>query len=559
MTAQQTLDRRPGCRDAQGRWPDADAAGVPAKTSAAAGLSLGIFMLALESERLAALVRVEGYGGTPGSTMAVSLAAFVLCVALLCRRPLRRTAPLAWPALAALTCSASLALMYLNDGATWGGAATLRSLGDALHSLTVPILLFLWVQRAAPFGRTFILRSFGLGAVTLGYLGLLTVALTRPAAIALVVVLPTVGAALLALVNSRKGRLCEDGHAGAATSCERWFALRAIAQAAPRADLRASSRPADRRGAGLRGAGRAFVKLVPFLCYAVIFGNVHFSWVGLQDGASVSTWVQLGASTGSALCGLAALGLANLHVGRAFEGILHLLLAAFALVALWLSTFLTSGYVFVYLVLLNVAQKLAFMLILLFGLPFARDEYEFASLWSLAYLSFFAGTCVSYTTSSLWAADTLNVVAACALAVVFGADIAGIVMLYGGQPAERRDRPAAGAGAGKPGTAGTAEGALEAGGTDVGRTGMAAAAATEGGFESEPYTCHLIANDYSLTRREEEILQLLVRGRDAAHVAEALCITTATARTHLRNIYAKLDVHSQQGVLDLFESYGRRE
>lgn len=79
------------------------------------------------------------------------------------------------------------------------------------------------------------------------------------------------------------------------------------------------------------------------------------------------------------------------------------------------------------------------------------------------------------------------------------------------------------------------------------------------GFERLPYTCHLIACEYDLTRREEEILQLLVRGRTAARIAETLCITTATTRTHLRNIYAKLGVHSQQDVLDMFEDYTSEE
>ena len=78
-------------------------------------------------------------------------------------------------------------------------------------------------------------------------------------------------------------------------------------------------------------------------------------------------------------------------------------------------------------------------------------------------------------------------------------------------------------------------------------------AGTSNGFDGLSYTCHLVAERHGLTRREEEILQLLVRGRSTARIAETLCITPATTRTHLRNIYAKLDVHSQQEVLDLYE------
>ena len=43
-----------------------------------------------------------------------------------------------------------------------------------------------------------------------------------------------------------------------------------------------------------------------------------------------------------------------------------------------------------------------------------------------------------------------------------------------------------------------------------------------------------------------------------SRIAETLCITTATTRTHLRNIYAKLGVHSQQDILDMYEDFASR-
>lgn len=522
------------------------AAGMPipasVKTSVAAGLSLGIFMLALESERLAALTHVGEFDSLSPVTSFVSIAVFAMCVALLCRKPLRRRVPSAAAVAVALVCSAGLAMIYLGEyaGTTEG---VVRSVGNQLHSLAVPVLLFLWMHRAAALGRTFVLRSFGIGAVELGFLGMLTAVLAWPVAVALVVLLPLAGAALLTMVDVPVvGDVPARGGARGEGAC--WSALRAVA---------------GRDGGSLPHAiGVALVKLVPFLCYAVIFGNVHFSWVSLQDGESVGLWVQMGASTGSMLCGFLALAFVQMRCGRAFESILHLLLVAVALVALWLSTFLTSGYVFAYLVLLNVAQKLAFMLILLFGFPFARTRPQVASLWALAYYSFFVGTCVSYLTGSTGDTDLMNVVAAVALVVVFAADIAGIASLYG-QGGERVPRAAelddvqVGAVAG--GLAGiTASDGADGTTPGAGATpGVGEAPAAGGMAEDLAYKCHLIAERYELTRREEEILRLLARGRDAAHVAEALCISPATARTHLRNIYSKLGVHSQQDILDLFE------
>ena len=51
--------------------------------------------------------------------------------------------------------------------------------------------------------------------------------------------------------------------------------------------------------------------------------------------------------------------------------------------------------------------------------------------------------------------------------------------------------------------------------------------------------------DYGLTDREREILQLLVDDRKQKQIAHALSLSPHTVDTHLRNIYAKLHVHSR--------------
>ena len=55
--------------------------------------------------------------------------------------------------------------------------------------------------------------------------------------------------------------------------------------------------------------------------------------------------------------------------------------------------------------------------------------------------------------------------------------------------------------------------------------------------------------EYGLTRREKEILQLLVNGMSKKHIADHLCISLFTVDTHLKNIYSKLQVHSQIDVV----------
>lgn len=56
--------------------------------------------------------------------------------------------------------------------------------------------------------------------------------------------------------------------------------------------------------------------------------------------------------------------------------------------------------------------------------------------------------------------------------------------------------------------------------------------------------------DEGLTEREVEVLALLAEGRNSREVAEELVIAFNTARTHIRNIYSKLDVHNRVQAVD---------
>ena len=65
--------------------------------------------------------------------------------------------------------------------------------------------------------------------------------------------------------------------------------------------------------------------------------------------------------------------------------------------------------------------------------------------------------------------------------------------------------------------------------------------------------CASVAREGGLTEREAEILVYLARGRTKAYIADALFVTENTVRSHVRNIYAKLEVHTRQQLIDLVE------
>ena len=65
--------------------------------------------------------------------------------------------------------------------------------------------------------------------------------------------------------------------------------------------------------------------------------------------------------------------------------------------------------------------------------------------------------------------------------------------------------------------------------------------------------CAKVTLEYKLTPREAEIIELLARGRNSQSIQDKLVVSRNTVKTHVKNIYMKLGVHSQQELIDLVE------
>lgn len=64
--------------------------------------------------------------------------------------------------------------------------------------------------------------------------------------------------------------------------------------------------------------------------------------------------------------------------------------------------------------------------------------------------------------------------------------------------------------------------------------------------------CSAIAQQFSLTPREEDVLRLLLRGRSTEVIAREMTISRGTAHTHITHIYQKTGFHKRQELIDYF-------
>jgi DNA-binding NarL/FixJ family response regulator len=77
----------------------------------------------------------------------------------------------------------------------------------------------------------------------------------------------------------------------------------------------------------------------------------------------------------------------------------------------------------------------------------------------------------------------------------------------------------------------------------------------EGGGPMSAHIARMVINSFQrndqspLTRRETEILEHIAVGKSRKKIAEELFIDLETVKSHIKNIYQKLDVHSKEDAL----------
>lgn len=97
--------------------------------------------------------------------------------------------------------------------------------------------------------------------------------------------------------------------------------------------------------------------------------------------------------------------------------------------------------------------------------------------------------------------------------------------------------------------------------------GMPGASVREGASADNAHTFRdrlskqvdLVRRQYRLSSREAEVMELVARGNSVPRIAETLVVSENTIRTHTRRIYAKLDVHKKQDLIDLVNAFDPKD
>jgi DNA-binding NarL/FixJ family response regulator len=71
--------------------------------------------------------------------------------------------------------------------------------------------------------------------------------------------------------------------------------------------------------------------------------------------------------------------------------------------------------------------------------------------------------------------------------------------------------------------------------------------------------CALVADGFELTPRELEVFELLAQGQNRTHISEKLFLSRETVKTHTRNIYRKMSLHSQEELVALTMKQAREK
>lgn len=495
---------------------------VPGASIAASGFALALY--AYEVNRMASFRNVEAGDVSAIVPSALSILVLIALAAAYGRRPrfrLHRHPQVGFAIAGMLTLT-----IFLLSGTFGPLSLGGRFCVGTVQRICEVLLMLCWTEVLATFPARTFAALVALAMLVLGVVNGLTGLFKQDAVGALVALLPLLSAACLYWFKDKRESFDT--------------ASRPLREADAEVAVDPSLWPRDRSARTRRSTMLLF--LAPLVAYPFIFGHIHYAWLPAQDGSAISLAIQLAAAAGTVLAALVLLMLIAHFWGRRKINLYNLLILPVAGITLYLTSVLHQQWVFLYVVPLNLCQKMVLFLALLTPclIPAKRSPF---STWCVAFSLYTLGKALSTSVSSALDGTWYALLVILFIIVLAAASIAGVVIDDDAVSRQGTPQPPAS-------EEGAAQGAACSEADPVGAD--AATSAERPSLPEEELlaaTCEAIARDYRLTRREGEILQLLAEGLTASAIAETLVVSTSTAKTHMRNIYQKLGVHAQGELL----------
>lgn len=502
---------------------------VPGSSIAAMGVALAMYLY--ELSRMSSFQTVAD--SSNGPRLISGIAAIVASLALgfaYARRPRMRLHRHTALILAIAAVFMATVLATLN--ASLPVAGTLRS--AALHLLPLLLLTF-WMEPMLGLSARNAATLFSLSIILLGALNLLTCLLRTTSSPLVVATFPVVSMLCLCWFKDRLevfyGAGLEHGPSDSPF------------------DIDASLIPTDSTH---RGTVSSLYFMQPLVLCPIGYGYIHYSWVSAQDGADASMLIQASAAVGTIAGGLLLLTLISHFWGRRKLAQYNLFTLLVLLFALSLVNLPGIGAPYPYIVFLNVAQKITFFFV--FMAPFLiPGTSSLLCMWCLGFALYQLGKLASNAMCYWLDSTPYHALVSLCLFVSAACVVVGTVLDQGSHSYQSESDDEARCtemAAGYPATPAPSRAEMPA------QTAPCPEPA-KGAQRSLHSTCHIVARDLMLTRREEDVLILAAQKLAAHEIAEELVIGDSTAKTHLKNLYVKLGVHSRAELDEFLESYGR--
>lgn len=474
------------------------AACTPQSASVVAGLACALIMMEVQRMPVAHSVSFSMFAPVP--YLAEAFALMVLAF-LVWRYPARR-----------LSNSAILrgAVGFLATLSTWlvlwgtGLDETLMFVVRAVYRASTGLLVVLWAERLMGLGSW---REGCLIAAAIIVSGALTCLLSVvPANVleGILVLLPLVAAGAFLTYRGRPG----DGSSSALPSIS----------PAEHHPLPAFSLETTRDIVAAAG-----LLAFPLLCRSPMI-STQSAWMPLQDGFTMDQAMQLSIGAGTILGGVAVALIIRFAWNRSFVLVLDLLVLPLSLVSLYTAQLVGMLFVLHFLIVDSTYKVVLFYIMMV---PFLFPEMRkgprsvvplYASFaFMIAMRALFSGL-HSLLPESLYA----TLVGSSGAAVLCWSSLARFAV-----------------GASPEATPSQVSGASET--SPLGQRPDIVAA------------CSALGDRFELTPREREIFLLLAQNYRAPYIAEKLVVSQSTVKTHMRNLYAKLGVHSQAELLLLVD------